>query len=131
MLISTLYEVFLTFWWCIGVFYHNTGCFFLFIVVFDSTSCLHSSSDFVHRYLIFFGRWYAIKWGINHNCIIARCREICQYVKGVFFTKKDRFFDILLEKGKKWYPSDTKFRKFYVFYDFKQPGKFEVDRNMS
>ena len=61
--------------------------FFLLVVVFDWVSCLHFSSDFVHRYLIFFWIWYAIKWGIDHDCIVTLCWERSQYVKDVFFDK--------------------------------------------
>ena len=89
--------------------------FFLLVVVFDRVSCLHFSSDFVHRYLIFFERWCAIEWCIDHNFIILLCRVIKQYVKHVSLRRKDRFFDILLEKEKKWYPSDTKLVNFLSF----------------
>ena len=76
----------------------NTGCFLL-CSVFDRASCLHFLSDLVHRPLIFFGRYGAVEWGIDHNCIIPQSRVISQCVKDVFSRKKDRFFDILLRKG--------------------------------
>ena len=50
-------------------------------------SCLYFSFDVVHWYLIFFGRWYVIEWGIDHNCIITLCWEISRYVKNAFFDK--------------------------------------------
>jgi len=47
-----------------------------FVLVFDRASCLHFSFDFVHWYLIFFGRWCAVEWGMDRNCIISVCRVV-------------------------------------------------------